>query len=84
MRKQELVELLRQAHYKAPPGKKTLAIHLFGIWYADELSRFNIRELRELADIPRLEPTIRDGMNLAEVVKVNRRGERLLERMDIV
>ena len=83
MSKRKLADLLRKAHYSAPPGKKTLAMHLFGIWFADDLSRYNIRELRELADIPHLEPTIRDGMNLAEVVRVTKQGKSLLEKMDL-
>ena len=83
MDKEAAANLLRAAHNRAPYGQKTLTLHLVGIWHADALDRFNIRELREMAGIPRLEPTIRDGMNLAKVATINEYGRSLLLDLDL-
>ena len=81
---EQLAALLRKAHDNAPYKGKTLAIHLFGMMYAHDLQRVNIREVREMADIPRLEPTIRDGMNLRKIARIHNAGKLLAEEMGIL
>ena len=74
----ELAEVLREAYHRAPVGQKTEVVQLFGIWYVNELcSRaVSIREVCEIAGIPRLGPMINTGKNLARYVTLNEHGER--------
>ena len=81
MGEERLAQILREAYRKAPRGQKTLSAHLFGFCFADELRGLNIREIRERAKISRLEPTIRDGMNLSRVLSLNDSGRVLIHNL---
>lgn len=83
MTKRTMAKMLAQAYFEAPRGKITLAVRLFSIKYAEELKRYNLRELIHLAEVTQLEPTIKDGMNLSEYVRINSKGRRFLEQLGL-
>ena len=79
----ELAEILSRIHSEAPIGQKTLAIHLFGIIYATELERHDIQEIAELIGNPPLAETIRNGMGLSRMVKLDSAGLILVDELGI-
>ena len=51
-------------------GRKTTAIHLFGIIYADDLSHLPIKDILSQAGLkPSYQTEVNKGMRLAEYVK---------------
>ncbi len=67
---QRLKDMVRQGD-NDPRGRRIAMILVFGILYAEQLGRLNLKEVATLADIlPSHETTIRYGMNIAEYVEV--------------
>ncbi len=70
---QELANELRKMYDSAPKNEQVLHLHLFGIKYAAELSRFSPASVVALAGIPRSYGTeINKGRNLARYVELKR------------
>jgi DNA-binding MurR/RpiR family transcriptional regulator len=70
---EQLARNLREAYAKAQDREKVIAIHLFGIEHADEISNVSIKELAKRAGIHESYATeIRKGMNLAKFVELKR------------
>lgn len=71
MTSDQLVKALREAYSVAPKGDKVVAIHLFGIRFAEELEGHNTHEIAERAGISRSYGTeLRKGMRLAHHVTI--------------
>ena len=79
----ELADKLREIYLKAPVGQKTLAVHLFGIIYANELEHHDLEEIREMSGLSRVESTIREGMDLSRMVKLDTAGLVLVDELGI-
>jgi len=45
----DLADVLRDYHRRAPEGSKTIAIHYFGVKFADLLTPYSTPQLRQLA-----------------------------------
>ncbi len=70
---QELADKLREVHDRAPDGEKMLHMHLFGIKYAAELSRFSTGALVKKAGIqPSYRAEITKGRNLSQYVELKK------------
>ncbi len=71
MTTEELVRALRDAVLGAEEGNKVVAIHLFGIRYAEPLDGRNLTELVVRAGLGKSWATeIRKGVRLAEFVSL--------------
>ncbi|QHQ34819.1 HTH-like domain-containing protein [Algicella marina] len=66
----QAAEVLRERYDAAPERDKMLAIHLFGIEFADRLDGLSINKISELALDRQLGPQIRAGMKLAKYVRL--------------
>ena len=65
----ELAAILRDMFRRAPYGKKELAVHLFGIKYADELWRGRVANIARLSGLPTgYDGLVNYGRNLAPYV----------------
>lgn len=67
---EEAARVLRNVYDSPPGGRKSTAIHLFGIKYANELRSLSIREVVNRSGIPDYVAEINKGRNLAEYVKL--------------
>ena len=71
MRIDEASRILAGMYREAPDGEKVVAIHLFGIKYADEIRDLSLKDIVAGAELPKSYPTeIRKGINLAKYVEV--------------
>lgn len=71
MRIEEASKILAQMYRNALEGEKVIAIHLFGIKYADQIRNIPAKEIAAGADLPESYGTeIRKGINLAKYVEV--------------
>lgn len=69
----ELAVILHNAYYNAPDKAKVTAVHLFGIRYSNDLRHISPDDLIKKADIPQsYHVEIRNGMNLAEYVELDK------------
>ena len=67
----EAAKILRNAYCQAPNGKKSTGLHLFGIKYADELSKVDLNQLIKKAGIrDSYYAEIRKGIRLSEYVNL--------------
>ena len=70
---EEAADILRSMYANAGRGEQSLQFHLFGIKYADELSRLGIRRIVIKADLPLSYATeISKGRKLARYVEMRR------------
>ena len=67
----ELAEKLREMYNTAPKDEKALSVHLFGIKYAAELSRFSPAAVARHAGLDGYAPEINKARNLARYVTLN-------------
>ncbi|MDM7976274.1 MULTISPECIES: hypothetical protein [Thalassospira] len=66
-------KLLATMYKNAPTGKKVVAIHLFGIKYADEIRNMSTKDITIGAQLPESYKTeINKGINLADYVSVTK------------
>ena len=73
MELQELADRLREMYATAPPREKVVQLHLFGIIYAAEFSRFSPNAVVERAGLPRSYGTeVSKGRNLAKYVELKK------------
>lgn len=70
MKYDEAVRILAETYRSAPHGEKTVAVHLFGIRYAEELSHMDISHMDIDAIGKHYDGRIREGMKLAKWVKL--------------
>lgn len=71
MNVEEAAKILRRAYRRAPKGKKSTGLHLFGIKYADELSDVDLNQLIKKAGIrDSYYAEIRKGIRLSEYVNL--------------
>jgi 5-methylcytosine-specific restriction protein B len=71
MTNEQLALELRKACESAPPGERVVTIHLFGIRFANELKRRNLKQIAGLAGIPETYGTeLAKGAKLAPHVTV--------------
>ena len=73
MELQELADRLREMYDTAPYGEKVVRLHLFGIIYAEELSRFSPDAVVKRAGIPNSYGSeVHKGRNLAKYVELKK------------
>ena len=73
MEKEQLAGILRERYEKAKRNEASMAVHLFGIEYANEIQegRYPVSELVELAGIGKgYAAEVSKGMKLAPHVKI--------------
>ena len=69
----EASKILRDMYQKADPKEKALAIHLFGIKYADQIENMSAKDVVVGAELPESYKTeLRKGINLARYVEVKK------------
>ena len=73
MRIDEASRILAGMYREAADGEKVIAIHLFGIKYADQIRNMSPKGIAIAAELPESYGTeIRKGINLAKYVEVRR------------
>ena len=71
---QQLADELRRMYEAAPYDERVVMIHLFGIKYASEISRFTPTAIVRAAELPSSYGTeVNKGRNLARYVELKRR-----------
>ena len=73
MELQELADTLREMYDTDPYGEKVVRLHLFGIIYSAEFSRFSPNAVVERAGLPRSYGTeVSKGRNLTKYVELKK------------
>lgn len=72
MTEEELGTILRESKANAPLGEKGIAPILFGIRYADELSKVSVRAVQRFAEIEKWSE-VGKGIKLARYVTIKSR-----------
>ena len=71
---QELADRLREMYATAPEGEKVVHIHLFGIIYAEEISRFSPNAIAKLVGLDSYGTEVSKGRALAKYVELKNRS----------
>lgn len=67
----DLAYKLRDMYENAPKGEKVAMIHLFGIRYANEIEKYNIKDIIQIAKICESYKTeIKKGIVLSRFVSI--------------